>query len=47
MTTNNNNHIITNEIVLEKQLLLAYVAFLSLSKVLIAFNISPSHSNIN
>ena len=47
MTTNNNKHIITNEIVLKKQLLLAYVAFLSLSKVLVAFNISPSHSNTN
>ena len=47
MTTNKHKHIITNEIVRMRQLLFAYVTFLSLSKVSVLFNISSSHSNAN
>ena len=47
MKTNNNKHIVTNEIVWKRQLLFAYATFLSLTKVSVVFNISSSHSNIN
>ena len=47
MTANKHKHIITNEIVRMRQLLFAYVTFLSLSKVSALFNISTSHSNAN
>ena len=47
MTTNNNKYIIINEIVWIKQLLFVNATFLSLSKLSLVFNISPSHSNAN
>ena len=47
MTTNKQKHIISNQIVRMRQLLFAYVNFLSLSEVSGLFNISSSHSNAN
>ena len=47
MTTNNNKHMITNEIMRKRQIFFAHATFISLSKVLVVFNISSSHSTIN
>ena len=47
MTTNNNKHIITNEVVWRKQSFFAYATLLSFSMVSFVFNISSSHSNTN
>ena len=47
MTTNNNKHIITNEIMRIRQSLFADTTFLSLTKVSVVLNVSSSHSNTN
>ena len=47
ITTNNNKHIITSEIVWMRQLISSRVSFVSSSEVLVAFNISSSYSKTN
>ena len=47
MITDNNKHMITNEIAYISQLFFLYVTFLSTSEVLVVSNISSSHANIN
>ena len=47
MTTDNNKHIITNEIVLKRQLYFSHITFSSLSEVPGLFNISSTHANTN
>ena len=47
MATNNNKHIITNEIMRIRQSLFAHTTFLSLTKVSVVLNVSSSHSNTN
>ena len=47
MTTNNNKHIIANEIVSIRQLFFSHDTFLSLSEVSVVFNIPSLHFNTN
>ena len=47
MTTNNNMHVITNEIVWIRQLHFAHATFFLSSEVSVVFNISSSHYNTN
>ena len=47
MTTNNNKHIFTNEIVYIRQLFFKNVTFLSSNELSVVFNILSSHANTN
>ena len=45
VTTNNNKHTITSEVLYIRQLLFSLVTLLLISDVSVVFNISPSHPN--
>ena len=47
MSTKNNKHIVTSDVVWVRQLLFSHLTFLSSSEVSVVFNISFSHANTN
>ena len=48
MTTNNNKHITTNEVMRIRQSLFSHTTFLSLTFIIsVVLNVSSSHSNTN